>query len=104
METDIFHIPNENSLLERDILARKTNYMDHVYNVFCNLIKPGNIPEKLHIFKFEDTNLEVVVKREAFSANLQNLLDYYIELELYENCNFIKNIINIIKANPPTTE
>ena len=104
METDIFYIPNENSLLEKDILARKKDYINQVYNIFKDSVEMNNIPDKLHIFKFENTNLEVVVKRAAYNANLQNLLDYYIELELYEKCNYIKNIINIVKTNPPNTE
>ena len=99
METDTFYIPNENSVLEHDILTRKEDYMNQVYHTLINSIKPDTIPDKLHVFKFKNTNLEVVIKKEAYVGNLKNLLDYYIKLELYENCNYIKDIINILDMN-----
>ncbi len=97
MNEDIFVIPKDNESLDADIKSRKSNYMNHILETFESIDFIKNAPEKITLFRFKNTNLEVVVKSESYIANLQNLLDYYIELEEYESCASIKDIINKIE-------
>lgn len=93
MSTSDFSIPSDNDKLEKDILARKAKYMDRVYSVFKKIFNDDVLSDKINVFTFENTNLEVIIKKQAYLSNLENLLDYYIKEEEYEKCNFIKNII-----------
>lgn len=90
-----FEIPNNNKDLKIDIEKNKRKYMDHVYSIFKE-ISTDEIPERVRIFSFNNTNLEVIIKKPSYLPNLQNLLDYYSNIEEYELCNVIKNIINKI--------
>lgn len=97
MSANILVIPKENDELNADIKANKEKYMKHILKCFSELVKDSPIPLKISLFKFRNTNLEIVVKQESYIPNLQNLLDYYIELEKYENCTIIKDIIKEIE-------
>ena len=97
MNTDIFVIPKDNALLDADIKSRKEKYMNHVLYTFKKILTDEPIPKKITLFKFKNTNLEVVVKCASYIANLKNLQDYYIVDEHYENCKLIKDIINKIE-------
>lgn len=94
---DLMIIPSQTDSFEYDIKKRKNKYMDHIYNSFTKEIVVGSkIPEKIYLFRFKDTNLEVLVKTEDFIINLENLMKYYIELEMYENCSNIAKLIKYI--------
>lgn len=94
---DLMIIPSQTDSFEYDIKKRKNKYMDHIYNSFTTKIVVGSeIPEKIYLFRFKDTNLEVLVKNEDFIINLENLMKYYIELEMYENCSNIAKLIKYI--------
>ena len=97
MKTDIFVIPKENEALDIDIKSNKAKYMEHILTTFFNLVCEDDLPEKVSLFKFRNTNLEVVVKHESYITNLTNLQDYYIKLEEFEKCNIIKDIIKKIE-------
>lgn len=94
-----FEIPSDNKLLKDDILKNKKKYMNHVLSVFEEITKTDKFPSKLNLFNFKNTNLEVIIKKESYLSNLNNLLDYYSELEEYELCNTISNLIKYIKNN-----
>lgn len=94
-----FEIPSDNKVLKDDILKNKKKYMDHVLSVFEEIVKADKFPSKLNLFNFNNTNLEVIIKKESYLSNLNNLLDYYSELEEYELCNTISNLIKYIKNN-----
>jgi hypothetical protein len=94
-----FEIPSDNKLLKDDILKNKKKYMDHVLSAFEEITKADKFPSKLNLFNFSNTNLEVIIKKESYLSNLNNLLDYYSELEEYELCNTISNLIKYIKNN-----
>lgn len=108
MSNDKFIIPADNVRLESDLKTNKDKYMNHIYKSFSkNITKndPTTLPPKLELFNFSETHLQVIIKKEHYKVTLENLLDYYIELEEYEKCNFIKNIlINIEDIQPPTSE
>ena len=93
MSSEKFTIPNNNSDLDVDLKNRKPEYMKHILKLFCDNIKDDSISEKIYFFKFSDTNLEIVIKKKNYISNLKNLLDYYVKIEEYENCNIINNLI-----------
>ena len=96
MSNDIFTIPKENNELRSDITKRKKKYMMHLVNTFENYIKENRFPSKLNVFKFKETNLEIIIKEKSYISNLENLLDYFVKEEEYEVCQKITNIIRII--------
>ena len=86
-----FEIPNDNKQLKLDIKNNKEKYMSFILDTFLQSMKDENsIPEKINLFKFKDTNLEVIVKKESYISNLNNLLDFYSNIEEYETCKIIK--------------
>ena len=99
MSSEKFTIPNNNSDLDVDLKNRKPEYMNHILNTFCDNIKDDLISEKIYFFKFSDTNLEIVIKKKNYISNLKNLLDYYVNIEEYENCNIINKLIKIVEVD-----
>jgi len=97
MDTEIFTIPAENSELEDDLKKRKKTYMDHIFYQFNKILRESSIPNKISLFKFKKTNLEVIVLQKSFQKTLENLQDYYIKEEEFEKCSIIKDIINKIE-------
>ncbi len=94
---DLMIIPSQTDSLEYDLKKRKEEYMDYIYELFTKkIVFNSNIPEKIYLFKFKDTNLEVLIKKEDFIINLENLMNYYIELEMFENCSNIAKLIKYI--------
>lgn len=92
-----FEIPNDNKQLKLDIANNKEKYMSFILDNFLQFIKDeNNIPEKINLFKFKNTNLEIVVKKESYVSNLNNLLDFYSDIEEYETCKLIKSLITKI--------
>lgn len=93
-----FEIPNDNKQLKLDIKNNKEKYMSFILNTFLQSMKDeSSIPTKINLFKFKDTNLEVIVKKESYISNLNNLLDFYSNIEEYETCKVIKSLI--VKVN-----
>jgi len=89
-----FEIPNDNKQLKLDIKNNKEKYMSFILDTFLQSMKDENsIPTKINLFKFKDTNLEVIVKKESYISNLNNLLDFYSNIEEYETCKIIKSLI-----------
>ena len=99
MSNNIFNIPKENNKLRSDIRKRKIKYMLHILEVFSAICENKNkpLPEKINIFKFNGTNLEVIIKSQSYLTNLENLLEYFTQEEEYEKCSKILSIINHIK-------
>lgn len=98
MSNKIFKIPKDNNFLKKDIKKRKQEYMTHIYECFKE-IGDDNLPEKINIFSFSDTNLEIIVKKHSYEINLKNLLDYFSSIEEYEICNVIKHKLKSLKKN-----
>ena len=99
MSNKIFKIPKDNQTLKKDITKRKKEYMTHIYNSFKQ-ISEENIPNKINVFNFQDTNLEVIVKKESYEINLKNLLKYFSDEEEYEICTVIsKKLKQLLKDN-----
>tara|TARA_B100002019_G_scaffold110770_1_gene95280 strand:+ start:13668 stop:13979 length:312 start_codon:yes stop_codon:yes gene_type:complete len=99
MSSEKFTIPNNNSDLDIDLKNRKPEYMEHIFNTFCDNIEDGKVCEKIYFFKFSDTNLEILIKKKNYISNLKNLLDYYVSIEEYEKCNIINKLIKIVEVD-----
>lgn len=96
MDNKTFQIPKDNNSLKKDITKRKHDYMKHIYECFKQ-IKKDNIPERINIFSFEKTNLEVIVKKESYEINLKNLINYFSDIEEYEICTVLTNKLKSLK-------
>ena len=96
MKENIMIIPNNNNLLEKELKNNSKKYIDNVFKCFTQEIQKNSIPDTIKLFKFEKTELQVIVKREHFLTNIENILDYYIKQEEYEKCNELANIKSIL--------
>lgn len=96
METELLTIPTDNTDLELELKNKKKVYMDHVLFQFQKIEKENKLPNKISLFKFENTNLEVIVLSKSYIKTLENLMEFYIHLEEFENCKLIKSLINKI--------
>tara|TARA_B100000676_G_C18029853_1_gene817953 strand:- start:866 stop:1180 length:315 start_codon:yes stop_codon:yes gene_type:complete len=98
MSNKIFKIPKDNQILKKDITKRKSEYMMHVYECFKQ-ISDDNVPKKINIFSFDDTNLEVIVKQESYVVNLNNLIEYFTGIEEYEICTVLTTKLKALNKN-----
>jgi len=98
MDNKIFKIPKDNNSLKKDIKKRKEEYMRHVYECFKQ-INEEQIPERLNVFSFNDTKLEVVIKKESYEINLKNLINYFSDIEEYEICTVLNSKLNTLNKN-----
>ena len=98
MDNKIFKIPKDNNSLKKDIKKRKEEYMRHVYECFKQ-ISDEHIPERLNVFSFNDTKLEVVIKKESYEINLKNLINYFSSIEEYEICTVLTNKLNTLSKD-----
>tara|TARA_B100000900_G_C20555290_1_gene706548 strand:- start:640 stop:933 length:294 start_codon:yes stop_codon:yes gene_type:complete len=96
MSSKLIELPSVYATLESDLSKNKPMYMDYIYDTIESKYKNNKLPNKIPLFKFKNTNLVIVITNDHMSVVLQNLLDYYIEIELYEKCNLLKEIINNI--------
>lgn len=94
----IFKIPKDNRILKKDIIERKVDYMMHIYECF-KVITRSNIPRKINIFSFADTNLEVIIKKESYIINIKNLIQYFADIEEYEICTVLSNKLEALNKN-----
>lgn len=96
MDNITFQIPKDNISLKKDIGKRKYEYMKHIYECFKQ-VDDNSIPDKLNIFAFKGTNLEIVVKKESYEINLKNLIKYFSNIEEYEICTVLNNKLKSLK-------
>ena len=97
MKDKLMIIPNKNNLLEKELKDNINDYMNQVFSCFLKLLeKPKTIPDSMKIFQFEGTDLQVIIKRENYIANLDNLMEYYIKMEEYEKCQKLTKILDIL--------
>ena len=99
MSSEKFTIPKDNDKLDEDIKNRKKEYMNHIFEIFVKSISEKKVLPQVNIFKFEDTNLEVIIKKAQYESNLKNLLEYMIEIEDYEKCSVINNLLKIVEID-----
>lgn len=96
MSAKLIELPSVYNELESALSKNKSTYMDYIYDRLKSQYKNNKLPKKISLFKFKDTNLVIIITTEHLPSVLQNLLDYYIESELYEKCSFLNKIINNI--------
>jgi len=96
MDNITFQIPKDNISLKNDIKKRKHEYMKHIYECFKQ-INENDIPDRLNLFAFKNTNLEIIVKKESYEINLKNLINYFSDIEEYEICTVLNNKLNTLK-------
>ena len=97
MSSDILKIPSSYSQLDQDLKKNKLKYMNYIYDLIISETEDDKITkEKINVFKFENTNLIVSIASNHYKEVVDNLLNYYIKLELFENCNKLKRIIDNI--------
>ena len=97
MDENLLIISSDNKKLDDDLKINKNIYMEQVYNCFVREVHNSDTtPTKIKVFKFKDTDLQVIIKSDNYLANLENILNYYIKQEDYEKCSIINEIKTVI--------
>ena len=93
-------IPSDYNTLESDVQTNKSKYMDQQFNVFESVFTSfTELPDKVPVYRFHDTQLEVVITYDKYQENLQNLLNHYLTTEQFERCDSIQKWLSLIKTN-----
>ena len=74
MEEKILKIPSDNKLLEDDLKKNIKKYIDQIFVRFTEDITINHIPESIKLFSFDNTELQVIVKKASYIANIENAI------------------------------
>ena len=85
MEEKILKIPSDNKLLEDDLKKDIKKYIDQIFIRFTEDITINHIPDSIKLFSFDNTELQVIVKKASYIANIENAIKKYTEEEEYES-------------------
>jgi hypothetical protein len=99
MEEKILKIPSDNKSLEQDLIKNIKKYMDNVYNKFTEELQQKCIPDSIRMFSFKNTDLQIIVKKESYIANIELIKNHYIQEEEYEKCAKLNKLIDNINRN-----
>lgn len=89
------NLPCSNLEMERFLDKNKTILMEHVVNFIDYGVKTNL--RQIPVFQFKNTNFVVIICREAFLENLEQIFNVSLKQENYELCAKIKNIKEEIK-------
>jgi hypothetical protein len=73
--------------------------MDNVYNKFTEELQQKCIPDSIRMFSFKNTDLQIIVKKESYIANIELIKNHYIQEEEYEKCAKLNKLIDNINRN-----
>lgn len=88
--TKSFKMPSDFKLMDAYISQNKNKMVDHVLSMIEKGIK-SNSPV-IELFHFEGTNYCVTLLPKEYKENLDNIFQYYLETEQYEQCSKLKSI------------
>lgn len=90
-----YNLPCSNLEMEKFLDKNKAKLMEHVVNSIDYGVKTNL--SKIPVFRFKNTNFVVMLFRESFLENLEQIFDVSLKQENYELCAKIKNIKAEIK-------
>jgi hypothetical protein len=96
MQDDLIELPSDYSKLDNNLKKNKSIIMDHIFDTILKY-KNNNFEiknTKIKLFKFQGTNLIVLITKQHLELVLKNLMEYYIDNESYEKCSIINKLIN----------
>jgi hypothetical protein len=89
-------LPSEFSEMDKFIENNKTIMTEQVISsIEYALEKKLQVVE---VFKFKKSNFVITMSYETFQQNLENVYNYYIEMEKYELCGRVKKLEDKLKT------
>jgi len=98
--TKSFKMPSDFKLMDAYISQNKNKMMDHILTMIEKGIK-SNYPV-IELFHFEGTNYCVTLLPKEYKENLNNIFQYYLETEQYEQCSKLKDIEALLEKSQPS--
>lgn len=83
-------LPSDFFEMEKLIKSNKIKLMDQIVSSIGYAIT--NNLQAVEVFNFEESDYIVVLDHTSFEENLENIYDFYISQELYENCSKILSL------------
>lgn len=89
---------NDSSDLKK--LATREEFRNFIIEDSLKTIEEAinNNLNKVELFNIFNLSLVVELEKKNFKNVLNNIIKYYIEIEDYETCNYIKELINDIQS------
>lgn len=94
-------LPSDYEDMERYIEMNKVILMEKVVSSISYAVE-HDLPN-VEVFKFKNSDFIVVLERNMFINNLDNIYDYYIQNEIYECCGRVIKLKQLIN-NPNYNE
>jgi hypothetical protein len=83
-------LPSDYDQMESLIKSNKIKLMEQIVSSICYAV--DNNLNAIEVFNFKDSDFIVVLDRNSFEDNLNNIYEYYISSEKYEHCGRVLNI------------
>lgn len=95
-------LPSDNQELQKFSRRYKIDMMEHVASAIEYAIL-NNMP-LVEVFQFQNSDFVITVFEKDYLPNLDNIYDYYIKAEVYENCPRIVRLRQILKEKSDKTD
>ena len=93
--TKKYILPSEHKELESFSKKFKVDMMEHVIDSIEHAVKE-DLP-LIEIFQFKNSDFVITIGEKDYISNVDNIFNYFIENELYENCDKIVKLQSILK-------
>lgn len=94
-------LPSDYEEMERYIETNKVMLMENIISSISYALE-NNLPN-VEVFNFKNSDFIVILERNMFINNLDNIYDYYIKNEIYECCDRVIKLKQLIN-NPNYNE
>ena len=91
----IYSLPDNNEKLTLYVKSNKISLMERVIDCVEFAIK-HNL-DFVELFKFDNSDFIVTLKKDEFQQNVEHIYNYYLEIENYEMCTRTNKILTKLK-------
>jgi len=91
----LYVLPSDNKELQSFSTRYKINMMEQVIKIIEFAVE-HNLP-LIEVFQFKNSDFVITLQEKDYLANLDNIYDYCIKHEIYENCSQIIKLQKLIK-------
>jgi len=97
VEPPTLNLPFDNAVMKAYIEKNKIKLTEHVISTIESAV--NNKLGVVEIFTFSNSNFVITVPQKEFLTNIDNIYNYYLNIEKYELCPRIVKLQNILKKS-----
>jgi len=95
LKIDPYILPSNNDEMRKFITKFKVDMMKNVV-LSIEFAAKNNLP-LVEVFQFKNSDFVITIGEKDYISNVDNIFNYFIENELYENCDKIVKLQSILK-------